>query len=307
MRILITGATGFVGQNLMPMLTDKFPDAEMLLLCRNQEKARPLFPYGKVSVVDAEDWERVKAFNPDVVLHLASLSTSRNDSGIIKPLLDSNILYGVRLLDALRECGNLKLFVNTGSFAEYRWGAETLNDAYLYTATKSAFRVFVDYYSQLTGYKYINVVPYTIYGGKPTVKRLMDYILESMDSKEPVDMTAGEQILDFTHVDDLCDFYVHVVSNLNEMTQVGNGGDFHVGTGKGTSIRELAAIMEDVYGRKCNIRWGGRPYRDRDTMYAVAPIAKNMELLHWRANIMLRDGIVKMSSHGCSIYGFKTV
>ncbi len=296
MRILVTGATGFVGQNLMPMLTNKLPEAEILLLCRNREKARTMYPSANVFIEDAEDWVRVKAFNPSVVLHLASLSTSRNDSEIIQPLIDSNILYGVRLLDALKECDNLKLFVNTGSFAEYRWGAETINDAYLYTATKSAFRTFVNYYSQLTGYKYINVIPYTIYGGKPTVKRLMDYILESMDSKEQVDMTAGEQILDFTHVDDLCDFYVHVVSHLNDVLQLKSGENFHIGTGRGTSIRELATIMEDVYDKKCNIRWGGRPYRDRDTMYAVAPIAKNIELLHWRANIMLRDGIIKMKN-----------
>ncbi len=294
MRILITGATGFVGQNLMPMLANKCPDAEILLLCRNQEKARTLFSDDKVIIKDAEDWEGVISFNPDVVVHLASLSSSRNDSEIIKPLLDSNILYGVQLLDALKECTNLKLFVNTGSFAEYRWGAESINDAYLYTATKSAFRIFVDYYSQLAGYKYINVIPYTIYGGKPTIKRLMDYILESMDSQEPVDMTAGEQILDFTHVDDLCDFYVHVVSHMDKMLQVQNGDNFHIGTGKGTTIRELASIMEEVYDKKCNIHWGGRPYRDRDTMHAVAPVAKNIEQLHWRAKIMLREGIIKM-------------
>lgn len=43
MRILITGATGFVGQNLMPMLVDKCPEAEILVLCRNVDKAHALF------------------------------------------------------------------------------------------------------------------------------------------------------------------------------------------------------------------------------------------------------------------------
>ena len=296
MRVLITGATGFVGMNLMPMLEDKCPEAEILLLCRNTAKAKNLFPYKNCKICQSEDWDAVRKFQPEVVLHLASLATSRNDAEIIPELIHSNIMYGVQLLDALKEDTELRLFVNTGSFAEYRYGSESINDAYLYAATKSAFRSFAEYYSQLGGYKFVNVIPYTIYGGKPTIKRLMDYILESMDAQSPVDMTLGEQILDFTHVDDLCDFYIHLISHQDELNQVKNGGNFHVGTGVGTSIRHLATLMEQVYGKPCHINWGGRPYRDRDTMYAVAPIAKNMALLNWKAKISLKEGIEKMKN-----------
>ena len=296
MRVLITGAPGFVGMNLMPMSEDKCPAAEILLLCRNTAKAKNLFPYKNCKICQSEDWDAVRKFQPEVVLHLASLSTSRNDAEIIPELIHSNIMYGVQLLDALKEDTELRLFVNTGSFAEYRYGSESINDAYLYAATKSAFRSFAEYYSQLGGYKFVNVIPYTIYGGKPTIKRLMDYILESMDAQSPVDMTLGEQILDFTHVDDLCDFYIHLISHQDELNQVKNGGNFHVGTGVGTSIRHLATLMEQVYGKPCHINWGGRPYRDRDTMYAVAPIAKNMALLNWKAKISLKEGIEKMKN-----------
>lgn len=43
--------------------------------------------------------------------------------------------------------------------------------------------------------------------------------------------------------------------------------------------------------KKCNINWGGRPYRERDIMYAVAPIAKNMPLIGWKAKIGISEGI----------------
>lgn len=83
MRILITGATGFVGMNLMPMLEDRCPQSEILLLCRDVAKAKSLYPYANVCVRKSDDWSAVTAFRPEVVLHLASLSTSRNDAEII--------------------------------------------------------------------------------------------------------------------------------------------------------------------------------------------------------------------------------
>ena len=296
MRVLLTGITGFVGQNLLPMMVRELPEIDILTLniSSDMDKAKAMYPYPNCRHTLTTDMESVITFNPEIVMHLATVTTARNDTEIIRPMLAANMEFGVLLLDALTKCPALKLFVNTGSFAEYRYGPSQINDAYLYTATKSAFRHFVDYYSQLCGFKYITVVPYSIYGGKPTVKRLMDFIIESLDATEPVDMTAGEQILDFTHVSDLAGFYVHILKHSNVFFNLSNGEEFHIGTGKGTDIRELASIVEKVYGRKCNIRWGGRPYRERDTMHAVAPIAKNLALVNWKAKIDIETGVTMM-------------
>ena len=299
MRLLLTGITGFVGQNLLPMIINQFPDVEIMTLNipNDIEKAKEMYPYVQCQHRSTGDLDYVISFNPEIVMHLATITTARNDTEIIRPMLAANIEFGVLLLDALSHCNGLKLFVNTGSFAEYRYGTSQINDAYLYTATKSAFRHFVDYYSQLCGFKYVTVVPYSIYGGKPTVKRLMDYIIESLDAEVPVDMTGGEQILDFTHVCDLAGFYVHILHKRDLFYCLPNGEEFHIGTGKGLSIKELAAVVEKVYGTKCNIRWGGRPYRERDTMHAVAPIAKNLALINWRAQIDVEQGIRMMKEN----------
>ena len=296
MRLLLTGITGFVGQNLVPMIIKECPETNILTLNipSDLDKAKTLYPYSQCKHILTTDLEEVKAFNPEVVMHLATVTTPRNDTEIIKPMLAANIEFGVLLLHTLSQCDALRLFVNTGSFAEYRFGPSKIDDAYLYTATKSAFRHFCDYYSNLIGFKYITVVPYTIYGGKPTVKRLLDYIIESIDSEKPVDMTAGEQILDFTHVSDLASFYVHILKNIDKFLSLDNAEEFHVGTGKGMSIKDLVTVVEKVYGKKCNINWGGRPYRDRDTMHAVAPIAKNINLVDWKASIDVEKGISMM-------------
>ncbi len=294
MKLVLTGITGFVGQNLMPMLLRECPDVKILTLNIDIEEAERLYPksvYPMCTHTHTTDLEGVIQFNPEIVFHLATITTPRNDTDIIKPMLLANIEFGVLLLDALSKCNNLHLFVNTGSFAEYRFGPSEFDSAYLYSTTKTAFRAFVDYYAKLVGFKYLTAVPYSVYGGKMTVKRIMDYIYESMESEVSVDMTAGEQVLDFIHVDDIAGFFTYVVKNHQLFYSLeGNGHEFHLGTGRGTTLREIASIMEKLSGKRCNINWGGRSYRERDIMHAVAPITKN-HLCNWQAAISIEEGL----------------
>lgn len=293
MKVLLTGITGFVGQNLMPMLQKECSGVTFMTMnldIKEAEEKYPASPYANFTHVGIDDFKAVEVFNPEVVIHLATVTTARNDTEIIVPIIRANVEFGVLLLDALTRCPAMKLFVNTGSFAEFRYGNGDFDAAYLYTASKTAFRSFMNYYSTLCGFRYITAIPYSVYGGKMTVKRLMDYIKESMDAEIPVDMTPGEQVLDFIHVDDIAGFFTHVLKNLDKALSVPNGTDFHLGTGRGTSIRELAEIIERKYRKKCNINWGGRLYRERDIMYAVAPIAKNMPLMGWKAKVGISEG-----------------
>ena len=291
MKILITGATGFIGRTLVPYLVGH-GGHDIALVVRNGSKARDLFPDSQLTIIDSTvaGWQQdVAAYDPDVVFHLAALNTSRNDSEVIRPLVESNITFGIELLQALSCCSRLKLFVNTGSFAEYRLGCGKTDNAYLYSATKTAFRAFLDYYAELCRYKYVTAIPYSVYGGFTTVKRIMDYMMDAVDA--PVDMTPGEQLLDFIHVDDIASFYYHVIRHFETFLSLPQGEEFHLGTGIGTSLRQIAGMIEKLGPCKLHIRWGGRPYRERDTMYAVASIAKNIELIGWKASISLETGI----------------
>lgn len=294
MKVVLTGMTGFIGQNLMPQLRALGSDYEFLVLNNHMEKALSMYnakSYHNFRHVHVSDLNEVVEFKPDVVLHLAALVSSANETEIIHPMLSANIEFGVMLLDALRRCDNFKLFVNTGSFAEFSHGCDKIDNAYLYSATKSAFRCFLEYYSKLgKGFKYINAIPYSVYGGKMTVKRIFDYLAESMISDTPIDMTAGEQVLDFVHVDDVAAFYTYVISHVDDFMGIkDNGKNYYLGTGIGTSIREVAVLMENVARKRCNVNWGGRPYREKDIMLAVAPVNRNQ--CGWKANIGLQEGI----------------
>lgn len=284
-KILITGATGFVGQSLCKQLANN-GDYELFCVVRNTEKAKNILP-GSVNYLDI-DVAQFSSIDIDTVIHLASYLTSKDDEDSIEKVLDANIIYGTRILNALRRNRSLK-FINLGSFAEYRNGAEKPDCAYFYTAAKQAFRPLLDFFAKKGQWDYIHLVPYTIYGGVNNQKKLIDFVRESLDSEEPIKMSPGYQVSDFIHIDDVISCIRYFIDNPQKWA--GKKGEvYHLGTGRGTSIRELAKQFELKTGKKCNIEWGAYPYRERDVMYAVAPIGKLLDL-GWRAQIRLEDSI----------------
>jgi len=296
MNLLITGSTGYIGRNLIYEINKN--RYKIGILVRDIDKAKNLFGHlDNIYYINLKKntyKDEIKFFNPEITIHLAAYSTSNNDYKSLKKLINSNISFASDLLDSLKET-NIKLFLNTGTFAEYYYNDGQLNSAYLYAATKTAFRSLLYYYKQLIEFKVINIIPYSVYGGNDTRKKVIHYIFDSLNSKETIDMTGGKQILDFIHIDDIVDFYI---KTLNKHQQFFNWNsdvlEFHLGTGKGTSIKKLADKIEKITGQKTNINWGGRPYRKRDIMYSVAPIAKNIEILDWRSEITLSEGLKKM-------------
>lgn len=290
MRILITGATGFVGKTLVPFLHSKNV-ADITLLVRNQEKAIRLFGNMPVDVISTQsaDWmQQVSELNPDAVLHLAAFFTGRHDKENACKLIEANISFTTYLLEALSST-QCQHFINIGTFSEFRNGDGEYHPNNLYSATKIAERPIIRYYQTISSWNWINVVVYSPYGRQNEYKKVIDYMLDAFDAEQPVDFTKGEQILDFIHVDDMADFFSHLIQKLPSLRLPYY--QFHLGTGIGHSIREVSEQMEKVAGRKMNANWGGRPYSEQDIMHAVAPVEQNLRLLNWKSKIDLETGI----------------
>ncbi|TSA26628.1 NAD(P)-dependent oxidoreductase [bacterium] len=306
MNILLTGSTGYVGRHLIMKLIKL--GYNILEITIEPEESKKLFGnktnkffYSNITKQDL--FKKVSIFNPDIVIHLAAFLTSSDEYDYMEKLIDTNIKFTCNILDSLKET-KLKLFINTGTFAEYYKGDSELDPAYLYSATKSASRIFVDYYSKRYNFNHITIVPYTIYGGIDTQKKTIDIIYDALVSQIPLDLTLGNQILDFIHIDDVIQFYMKIIENFE---RIHNDTCFQLGTGMGHTLRELAYIMEKKTGKKANINWGGEKYRPRDIMYAVANYSTQYNLFGWRPKISLERGIeIYLAKKVGSKYDFKT-
>ena len=288
MKILITGSTGFVGKNIVPKTL--LEGHEILELTRSIAKSEELFgnKTSKLLISDSQFKEKILAFEPEVVIHLASFLTSSDQIEDLNKLVDTNLLFLSKVLDAVSSLA-IKLFINTGTFAEYFKGDNNFEPAYFYAATKTASRAFVDYYSNAYKFKQCTVVPYTIYGGKDSQKKIIDIIYDSTINSVALDLSPGEQILDFIHIDDVTDFYIALLKNIDQLP---NKSNFKLGTGLGHSLKDLAKGVEEVSGLKTNINWGGKEYRPSDVMYAVADISNIKDYFDWEPKISLKQGLI---------------
>jgi nucleoside-diphosphate-sugar epimerase len=280
MRILITGSTGFVGRHLVPEILCKGHDIMEITI--DPEVSEKLYGMKTLKYVITDDQESfrntLEQFKPEIAIHLASYLASEDDYNTLQKLINVNVIFFCRLLDALKFTG-LQHFVNTGTFAEYGEGDGVFDPAYLYSSTKTASRSFLDYYSKVYNFKQVTVVPYTIYVG------VIDLVYDSTKSTIPMDLSPGEQILDFIHIDDVVNFYTSIIERCQYLPGKIN---FQLGTAIGTNLRQLALLIEKRSGYRTNINWGGKPYRPSDVMYAVADIS-NVDF--WKPSINLEKGI----------------
>ena len=277
MKILITGATGAVGQKLIPYLLQLNNNVEILTINRNLDKAIQSFGVPEnIKHLTISNSNEIIAFKPEIVIHLASYVTSGDSFEEGEKLIESNITFGIQLLDILKKSNSVNLFLNFGTFAEFKMGGEKTNNTYLYSASKTAFRAFIEYYASIMEFTLIHLVPYTIYGTNDEKKKIFDFILDGFYAESPVKMSPGLQKLDFIHVDDVC----RIIYTIITSPKVSNYHleNIYVGSGESHTLRKVASIMEEILTISPKHEWGGLPYRNQEVMFACANINPLIEL-----------------------------
>ena len=285
---LVTGATGFVGSHLTRRLVREGWKVHILSRSGSQLSDLPEFRHVENHVHDGSTQSMVSCVakaRPDVVFHLASLFLSQHETKDIEPLIQSNVLFGSQLLEAMKVNGITSL-INTGTSWQH-YNNEDYNPVCFYAATKQAFEAVLEYYVQACGIKAITLKLFDTYGPDDPRPKLFHLLSKVATSGETLDASGGEQLIDLVHIDDVTEAYLIAAQRLIKcMAQ--QHECYAVSSGHPMPLRDLVQLYSEVTGSAIHVNWGARPYRFREVMKTWTGSGS---IEGWQPKFALADGM----------------
>lgn len=288
---LVTGATGYIGSHLVRRLVRD--GWQVAILVRPSSDARAVLAedFGNVKVVidhdpDAPLQRQVARIRPDCVFHLAARSGAATGQRQLMQLVRSNVLFGLRVLEAAMACGVPRM-VNTGSFWQYDQEGNIRPNG-LYAATKQAFEDVFNYYVGNGQIRGTTLELFDVYGPEDPRGKLFSQLIDAMKSGRPLSMSPGKQRVDLVHIDDVVRAYLRAAELLECDRPCGLR--YSVSSGRLVELRTVVRRFEALMGRKVPVRWGARPYRPREVMEPH----RGTPLPGWKPKISLEEGIRRL-------------
>lgn len=288
MRVIMTGTTGFIGKHLTKSLSEI--GAEIYTVKRSGTQSAKEFLY------DGENIDSLCRFfddvKPDGVIHLASLFLAAHKPADIGSLISSNVLFGTHLLEAAKSSGTA-WFINTGTFWQ-NYENSPYSPVNLYAATKQAFQDIAAYYAETSELIFSTIKLNDTFGTDDVRPKLFTLWNRIADSGEKLGMSAGEQTMNISYIEDVTSAFIRLAELLN-----GRDGykykntEFAVSNREKLTLKELANVFEQATNKKLNIVWGERPYREREVM---TPWNKGLPVPGWEQKYTLQEAIKKMYS-----------
>lgn len=264
-KYLITGGTGFIGQNLTKKL-----NGDIYLFSRDEE------------IETAVSFQR-----PDYIFHLAA--EIYDDS----KMFESNVKLTYRLLEATKDL-DYKALIIVGSSSEYGLKDhpiredEVLEPFHLYAGTKGAASLLALSYAKKYQKPIMIARPFSVYGPFEPEHRFIPTALRSIRNHDVLPVAPGSH--DFIYVDDFVD-------GLLAMSQKPRVGEiYNFGTGKQFTNLEVVNIIEEVTGKKMNYELVPK-MREFDTDCWVCDNSKAKDELNWEPKINLMGGLYKLCRH----------
>jgi UDP-glucuronate 4-epimerase len=304
MKVLVTGAAGFIGSHLAESLlkrgdtvvgVDNFND--YYNPAQKRANAALLVAYDRFTMIEADVRDRPRMLalcrdaSPDAIAHLAAMAGVRYAVQRPEIYAEVNVSGTLNILDGARQAGvgNL-VFASTSSvyggtdqipFVESDPCNRPLQP---YAATKKAAEVLGFSYHHLFDLNFTAVRFFTVYGPRGRPDMMAYLVLDSIFSGREIPLyNRGQMHRDWTFVDDIV---AGVIAALDRPL----GYEIvNLGRGEPVLLSDFVSLIEELAGRQANLV--PAPMLAADVRYTYADISKARHLLNYNPTVSVEEGV----------------
>lgn len=295
MRCLVTGATGFIGSQLVRLLLQKGNEVSILIR-PNSDHWRIEDILSAVKVIRGDIAavkqvsDEIQSFEPRVVFHLAwhggnSYKYQNDPSQIFK-----NLYGSLELVQIAKEAGSQR-WVGLGTSVEYGKYETPITESVrpmpntLYGISKYCTCLSAQKLSQLCGIDFVWLRPFWIYGPYDDPLRMLPSVILALLRGEKPALTLGEQRWDYLYVEDAVEAIWRVAITPEAQ------GIFNLGSGEAHSIRSIAERIRDSIDPSLPLGFGELPYRPNQIMHLQADVYRLKQATGWSPQVSLDEGL----------------
>lgn len=287
MKILITGAGGFLGSNICNLLSNEH---SILALSRNFDKLK-LNNNIICHSLDMADYIHLRTkivdFCPDIVIHCAWMGG--NSSKDTNELWQTdNIIYSNELLKFCSLVG-VKHFIGFGSSLEYGNHNEKLdenticNPTTMYGITKNSFKSISKNFCNLNNIKFSWIRPVYTYGPGDVLSRLIPKIILSLLNNKKITLNKCSAIVDYLYVEDFC----KAVQVIVEQELI---GDFIISSDEEIMVKDLVKTIYEKINSNSELTFDDSLPNDSH-QFVCGTSNKLKSLSNWTPSISLNQGL----------------
>ena len=296
-KVLVTGATGFVGANLVRRVLQQGYDVHIFTRA-SSNKWRLADVMSKLNdyTVDLVQTGKLKALirhvKPDIIFHLAASGIYGGVNLTERKLIENNFWGTVNLVNACRDI-DYKCFVNTGSSSEYGPKKHPMKETdvcepiNMYGITKCAATLYGSFVAKTEGKPIIGLRLFSPYGPYDDKTRLVVYSIVNALQNNDLNLANPDAVRDYIYVEDILNLYLKIIDRAYEL----KGEVFNVGGGSQTTISYIVGKVIELTQSKSKVNWGVAGGRRWDTERWEADIEKTSKAFDWKPTYSIEEGL----------------
>jgi nucleoside-diphosphate-sugar epimerase len=251
LRILVTGASGFIGNRLCSVLEADGYDVARVSSADFRSSKLSL-EFKRESFIQLHG--AILDYQPTTIFHLATKFVGQHSFSDIEGMSSANIEFSTVIADAASQVGSRFIYTNS-AWQRFEGRVSAVS---LYAAFKEGFARILDYYREVHALGTQQVFLYDTYGPNDGRGKVVQRLVESTVSGVPVQLGSSSKLINLTHVDD-------VVNGLIRLSHEANlRQDWVIRADKAISLLELSKTIAVALDVNPVVEWGSQPDRPRE-------------------------------------------